>query len=278
MTYRIVADSGCDLRAYTSPLPTLTYTTVPLKIRVGQREFTDNAALDTRQMMDAMHNYNGPTSSACPSPEEWAVEFLKADCVLAITITSALSGSYNSALAARDMVLEEHPEKKIHVLDSLSAGGELVLIARRAARLLEEGVDFEEACRQAELYAQKYQLLFVLANFDNLVKNGRMNRLVGFMAGAMNMRAVGVASRKGTLEVLHKTRGQTRSLAFMLEEMDRRGFEGGEVVISHCFNEAGAQMLARGIQAKWPDSQVSILPTSGLCSYYAEEEGILLAF
>ena len=278
MTYRIVADSGCDLRAYTSCLPTLTYTTVPLKIRVGQREFTDNAALDTRQMMDAMHNYNGPTSSACPSPEEWAVEFLKADCVLAITITSALSGSYNSALAARDMVLEEHPEKKIHVLDSLSAGGELVLIARRAAQLLEEGVDFEEACRQAELYAQKYQLLFVLANFDNLVKNGRMNRLVGFMAGAMNMRAVGVASRKGTLEVLHKTRGQTRSLAFMLEEMDRRGFEGGEVVISHCFNEAGAQMLARGIQAKWPDSQVSILPTSGLCSYYAEEEGILLAF
>ena len=137
MTYRIVADSSCDLRSYDSPLETLTYATVPLKIRVGQREFTDNAALDTRQMMDAMHNYNGPTSSACPSPEEWAAEFLKADCVLAITITSSLSGSYNSALVARNMVLEEHPEKKIHVLDSLSAGGELVLIARKAASLLE---------------------------------------------------------------------------------------------------------------------------------------------
>ena len=278
MTYRIVADSSCDLRSYDSPLETLTYATVPLKIRVGQREFTDNAALDSRQMMDAMHNYNGPTSSACPSPEEWAAEFLKADCVLAITITSALSGSYNSALVARDMVLEEHPEKKIHVLDSLSAGGELVLIARKAASLLESGVDFEETCRQAELYAQKYQLLFVLANFDNLVKNGRMSRLVGFMAGAMNMRAVGIASRKGTLEMLHKTRGETRSLAFMLEEMDRRGFEGGPVVISHCYNENGAQMLARGIHAKWPESQVTILPTSGLCSYYAEEEGILMAF
>ena len=253
MTYRIVADSSCDLRSYDSPLETLTYATVPLKIRVGQREFTDNAALDTRQMMDAMHNYNGPTSSACPSPEEWAAEFLKADCVLAITITSSLSGSYNSALVARDMVLEEHPEKKIHVLDSLSAGGELVLIARKAASLLESGVDFEETCRQAELYAQKYQLLFVLANFDNLVKNGRMSRLVGFMAGAMNMRAVGIASHKGT-------------------------FEGGPVVISHCYNENGAQMLARGIHAKWPESQVTILPTSGLCSYYAEEEGILMAF
>ena len=78
---------------------------MPLKIRVGDREFVDNSALDVDAMMDAMHNYNGASTTACPSPEEWAEKFMQADNVLAITISSSLSGSYNSAMVAREMVL-----------------------------------------------------------------------------------------------------------------------------------------------------------------------------
>ena len=278
MTWKIVADSSCDLRSYTSPMAELSYATVPLKIRVGSREFVDNIALDTRAMMDAMHNHNGPTSSSCPSPEEWAAEFLTADCCIAVTITSNLSGSYNSAVVARDMVLEEHPEKKIYVVDSLSAGGELVLIVRKLAQLIEAGTGFEDICREIEQYADECHTVFALANFDNLVKNGRMSRLVGFVAGAMNMRAVGVASDHGTLEMRHKTRGETRALACILEEMDRYGFKGGPVVICHCFNENACKLLQNGILAKWPESDITILPTSGLCSYYAEEAGIIMGF
>lgn len=121
-------------------------------------------------------------------------------------------------------------------------------------------------------------LLFALANFDNLVKNGRMNRLVGFMAGKLNMRAVGIASDEGKISMVHKTRGEIKMLAFMMEEMDRRGFIGGPVVISHCNNSEGAHRLSAGIRAKWPDSKVTVLPCGGLTSFYAEEQGILLGF
>lgn len=278
MTWALVSDSTCEIRSIDHLAPHTAFYTVPLKIRMGEREYVDNAMLDTKAMLDAMANYNGPSSTACPAPEEWAEKFLLADQVFAITITSSLSGSYNSAMVARDMVLESHPEKKIYVMDSLSCGGELALILWHVNELIREGVPFEEVCAEAERYCSERTLLFALANFDNLVKNGRMNRLVGFMAGKLNMRAVGIASDEGKIAMVHKTRGEIKMLAFMMEEMDRRGFTGGPVVISHCNNSEGAHRLSAGIRAKWPDSKVTVLPCGGLTSFYAEEQGILLGF
>lgn len=279
MTWKIVADSSCELRHLEGLGPDLSFDTVPLKIRVGEREFVDNAALDTAVMMSAMGNYNGPATTACPSPEEWAEKYLQADQVIALTITSGLSGTYNSALVAKEMVLESHPEKKIYVLDTLSTGGQMVLDIWKARELIEAGLPFEQVCAELEIYNQQRGLLFALANFDNLVKNGRMSRLVGFMAGAMNMRAVGRASDAGKIELLHKTRGETRMLAYILESIDRSGYDGsGPVVISHCFNETAAHLLANGIHNKWPGARVEILPTGGLTSFYAENQGLIVGY
>ena len=216
MSWIIVSDSSCELRSLENPAPDLSFATVPLKIRVGDREFVDNSALDVDAMIDAMHNYNGASTTACPSPEEWAEKFMQADNVLAITISSNLSGSYNSAMVAREMVLESHPEKRIHVLDSLSTGGEMALAIWKANDLVASGLPFDEVVREWEIWFQDRQVLFALASFDNLVKNGRLSRLAGFMAGVMNMRAVGRGSEEGKLEMLHKTRGETRMLALLL--------------------------------------------------------------
>ena len=150
MTWALVSDSTCEIRSIDHLAPDTAFYTVPLKIRMGEREYVDNAMLDTKAMLDAMANYNGPSSTACPAPEEWAEKFLLADQVFAITITSSLSGSYNSAMVARDMVLESHPEKKIYVMDSLSCGGELALILWHVNELIREGVPFEEVCAEAE--------------------------------------------------------------------------------------------------------------------------------
>ncbi len=275
----IVADSSCELRQYQPKAPDTLFATVPLKIRVGEREFVDNSQLDTAVMMTAMHNYNGASTTACPSPEEWAEKFMLADNVLAVTLSSNLSGSYNSAMVARQMVLESHPEKQIYVLDSLSTGGEMALDIMAFDRLICEGKTVSEIADLAPGIALEHQVLFSLACFDNLVKNGRMNKLVGFVAGRMNMRAVGRGSESGKLDMLHKTRGETRMLALILEEMDKRGYVGQHpTVISHCNNEHAAKLLQNGIHAKWPNAHVMILPCSGLTSFYAEDQGIIVAF
>ena len=123
MDWMIVADSSCEIRELKNPAPGVSFAIAPFKIRVGEREYVDLPTLNVPQMLQAMNEYNGASTSACPSPEEWAEYFLQADQVFAFTISSNLSGSYNAAMAARDMVLEDHPEKKIFVLDTLSCSG-----------------------------------------------------------------------------------------------------------------------------------------------------------
>lgn len=277
-SWMIVSDSSCELRQLPQGLGEVPFATVPMKIRVSDREFADNAALDIPAMLKEMKLSSKPATTSCPSPEEWAEKFLMADNVVAICISSNLSGSYNSAMIAKEMVLENHPEKNIYVMDTLSTGGEMALAILKAARLIDSGLPFEQVVRELEVYCAPRQILFALSSFDNLVKNGRLNRVVGFIAGKMGMRIVGRGSDEGRLELLHNTRGETRTLAFILEEMDRRGYTGSQVVISHCQNPTAATMLRGGIEKKWPGAYVMILPCSGITSFYAQEGGLLVCY
>ena len=64
MTWALVSDSTCEIRSIDHLAPDTVFYTVPLKIRVGEREYVDNAMLDTEAMLEAMANYNGPSSTA----------------------------------------------------------------------------------------------------------------------------------------------------------------------------------------------------------------------
>ena len=106
MAWMIVSDSSCEIRELERPAAGVQFALVPFKIRIGEREYVDLPTLNVPHMLQAMTDYNGASTSACPSPEEWAEYFLQADNVIALTISSSLSGSYNAALSARTMVLE----------------------------------------------------------------------------------------------------------------------------------------------------------------------------
>lgn len=280
ITWKIAADSSCDLREGLEPFPGLSFAIVPLKIRVGVEEFTDDASLDLPAFKRALACFDGPTSSACPSPDEWAREFEEADCSVAVTMTSALSGTFNSAVVARRMVLEQHPEKKILVLDTKSTGGQMVLVIRKLRELITQGLSFEEVAREAVEYNRSLRLLFTLSSFDNLVRNGRMNKLVGMVASKLGIRIVAEASRKGTIEVLYKIRGQSRALDALAGEIKRQKPEmaGKEIVVSHCNNPLGVRYLRELLEKELPGVRVTVMETQGLTSYYAEETGIIVAY
>lgn len=278
MKWKIIADSGCDLRSLdTLPLDTA-YLSVPLTIHVGEREFVDDAQLDVNEMMTFMYEYNGKTSSACPSPEDYLKAYQGAENVLVVTITGGLSGSNSSAQVAKKMALEENPNAKIAIFDSLSAGGELVLIVQHMCELIKQGLDFEQVEAQTNAYMQRTGLLFCLENVDNLVKNGRLSKFVGKVVGLLNIRMVGKASDKGTLELLHKARGSKKALSAIWDELRKQGYAGGKVAISHCNNPEIAGQIAGKIHSEFPNADVQAYPTSGLCSFYAEQGGILMGF
>ena len=279
MAWMIVSDSSCEIRELENPAPGVQFALVPFKIRVGEREYVDLATLNTQQMLQAMTDYNGASTTACPSPEEWAEYFLQADNVFAFTISSNLSGSYNAAMAAREMVLEEHPEKKIFVLDTLSCSGALAGAAELANKLIGEDQAFDDICFALKKFADSTHILFALASFDNLSKNGRVNRVVGFIAGRLNMRVLGRRTPDGKIDFYFKTRGETRVLAKILEQMDEDKYDGVHpVLISECGNQNAAQLLHHGIETKWPGAPVKIVPCSGLCSFYAQDQGIIITY
>ena len=174
--------------------------------------------------------------------------------------------------------MEEHPNINVYVIDSLSAGGEIDLIVEELNRLIAKGLSFDEVVEAITDYQEKTKLLFVLARVDNLVKNGRLSKLVGKVVGLLNIRMVGKASDEGKLELLHKARGQKKAVQATVEEMFKEGYQGGKVMIAHANNEKACQQLSDKIKEKYPQADVRFIPASGLCSFYGEDGGILLGY
>ena len=276
--FRIIADSSCDLTGLDHISPDILFGRAPLRVIVDDMEYVDTYDLDTRAMMDAVYGFKGKTGSACPSPEEYAELCRDVDEAYIVTISSNLSGSYNSAVLARDLVLAEFPEKKIHVFDSLSAGPELSLIVEKIARLASSGLAFEDVVAQVQEYMTHTALLFQLNSLENLTKNGRVSKMAGMTAKLLGIRMIGIASAVGTVEPLHKSRGTEKTYSLVLQEMRERGFSGGRVVMGHAFQAAGAEMMRQMILKEFPTADITVMPLSGLCCYYAEEGGLLVGF
>lgn len=278
MKWKIIADSGCDYRSLDNLALDTEFVSVPLTIQVDETIYRDDAQLNIDQMMEEMYATTTASKSACPSPDDYMKAFDGADHIVVVTITGTLSGSYNSAEIAKKIYLEEHPDTRIHVIDSLSAGGEVDLLVRKLNHLVTEGFDFEQVVDGITVYQAKTKLLFVLAKVDNLVKNGRLSKLIGTVVGLLNIRMVGEASKTGTLELLQKARGQKKAIKAAFDELIKAGYAGGHITIAHRNNEKFIKQFSAMIREKFAQASIEVLPTSGLCSFYAEEGGLLMGY
>ncbi|MEG1684275.1 MAG: DegV family protein, partial [Oscillospiraceae bacterium] len=229
------------------------------------------------QLLRDMNAAKVATSTACPSPGDFARAFLKADCSVCITISGQLSGTYNAAVLARSMVLEEHPEKQICIIDSKGAAGSLVLIARRALQLIEAGGAFEDISAALREYQASLRVVFTLSDFGNLIKNGRMNAFVGSVLTSLGIHVIADATPQGTIHVAKKAKGEAKTAKIITRMMDEaKNVTGVPVTISHCENLAGAMRLKQQILAELPVADVTLLSCRGLCSFYAMEKGLIV--
>ena len=274
MNIKIVADSSANLRTNEDK----NLISVPLTLRTDEREFVDDAALNIEEMIDYLASYKGKSGSACPSSQDWIDAFGDADLIIAIAITSNLSGSFNSSRVAKEQYEEEYPDRKVFLIDSLSAGPELKLIVEKIQELNEQGLSFEEICEAVTEYQKKTHLVFMLKSLPNLANNGRVSPAVAKIAGLLNIHVVGIASEVGTLEQKEKARGEKKGIAAMKSIMEALNYVGGKIRIDHCFNLEGAQQLKDLMLATFPNADILIGENYGLCSFYAEKGGILVGF
>lgn len=271
---KIVADSSANVLE----LQNTAFAAAPLKVITNTREFVDDNALDVDEMVAWFDSYKGKSKTSCPNPSDWLKAFGDAHEVYCVTITSGLSGSFNAACIAKQMYEAENEGKRVCVIDSLSAGPELVLMIEKLEECIGKGLPFEEICREIEAYKEKTGLMFMLESLKNFAANGRVSPAVAKIAGVLGIRIVGKASDRGTLEPTNKCRGEAKSLSTILSNLKAAGLSKGKVRIAHCMNERAAQELKRMILSELPQVDLLIHRCRGLCSYYAETGGLLVGF
>lgn len=274
MKYKIVADTTANLFT----LQDIPFAYAPLKIITSEKEYIDTPDLDVSGMVDDLLKVKGKTGTSCPNVHEWLEAFGDAENVFAVTITSNLSGSYAAAVQAKEDYLSAHPDRNVCIVDSLSAGPEMAMLVEKLREDILAGLTFEEIEKNIFEYHKTTHLSFSLQSLVNLARNGRVSPAVAKVAGVLGIRVVGKASDVGTLEPLHKCRGEKRALETIFSDMKSMGFSGGKVRISHCFNPESAQQLKDMILAEYPDTNLEIVSCTALCSYYAEKGGLLVGF
>ena len=272
MSIKIVSDSSSNVFA----LEGANYCTVPMKVIAGDKEYVDTPALDVQGMVNDLKVHKGKSGSSCPNVGEWLDAFEGEDDIFALTISKNLSGSYNSALEAANEFQETHPDRKIFVFNTLTAGPEQIMLAEKIRDLINEGYDFETIKEKAQDYQNHTHIMFCLESLTNLARNGRVNPAVAKIAGVLGIRALGDA-KGGQIIPEHKIRGGKKATQKLVEMMEERGiYDGALVRIAHCFGLEQANALKDAVLVKYPNCRFIIEPTGALCSFYAEEGGLMI--
>lgn len=281
MKPRIISDSSCDLPKNFLEKDGIDFSVVPLKIIVGNHEFIDDETLNTKELIAAMKAEKTATSSSCPSPEDFAAELRKNKESYVITMTSGLSGTFNSARVAKNMVLEEDDSLKISLFDTHATSPVMILMVMKLRDLIKAGeLDFETASEKLAGYLETLNLRFLLQDLSNLVKSGRMNRVAGAVASVLSIMPIFRSDDKGEIQLVTKARGIKKalsSLANMVEDKVKIQPQF-PVVITHCNNLSQAEILKDLLEKRFDLKEIYIFPMHGLTTYYSNDKGLLMAF
>lgn len=277
MRYKIIGDSCLDLTKEMRKDPC--YSTIPLTLMVGERHFVDDETFDQKEFIKVVNEYPECPKSACPSPEMFKEAYCcEEENVFVITLSAALSGSYNSAVLAKSLYEEEYGKKNILVLDSKSASSGQLNIAMYIRELCDQGLEFDEICEKAAAYRDRMNTYFVLESLDTLKKNGRLTGLQAFFATKLNIKPV-MGADNGTIIKLDQARGIQKALQRMAEIAVKEAgtTKDKRLVIAHCNAPERAQFMKEKLCSMAEFKEVVITDTCGVSTVYASDGGVILA-
>lgn len=272
MKRKIVADSSCDIWE----LNGVDFAVAPMTISTDNKHYVDNQELDIRLMSEDLAKYKGVSHTACPSVGSWLDCYEGFDEIFVITLTGAMSGTYNSAMTAKGIYEEENENVKVHVFDSLSTGPEMRLLIEKLKEMIEEDLPFEEIVEKGQDYLNHTRLFFALKSLHNFAMNGRVSKAVASAIGVLNISIFATASEEGTIQQISKCRGEKKVVKSMIEHLENAGYHGGKVRISHADNLKLAHNVRDKILELYPHADIIVYPMGGLCTYYAEIGGLLV--
>lgn len=277
MDYRIIVDSCGELTEEMKESGI--YETAPLSMEVGGVTVIDDETFDQADFLRRAAASPECPKSSCPSPEKYMELYCcSAERVYAVTLSSELSGSYNSAELGKKLYEEEHGDKKIYVFNSRSASVGETLIAMKIRECEEKGMSFEEVVSTVDSYIEGQHTYFVLENLDTLRKNGRLTGIKSFVASALNIKPVMGSTPKGTICQLGQARGVKRALVKMADCIQKDAVDPSQKVlaVAHCNCPERAKEVKDLLLERLKVKSSFIVDTAGISTMYANDGGIIV--
>ncbi|MCR5254591.1 MAG: DegV family protein [Acetatifactor sp.] len=276
MSYKIVVDSCCEIPDELKNDERIEI--VPLTLSIGDYEVIDDADFDQKDFLHRVATSDEPARSACPSPEAYMKAYeTDADRVYVVTLSSHLSGSYNSAMVGEDMYKEAHGDKDIYVVDSETASGGETQIALKLMEYEEKGLSFKEVVAKIQEFRDKLHTYFVLNTLDSFIKNGRIGHVKGLVASTLNIKPL-LIGVKGMIEQRAQGIGMKKALAKMCEIIisEVKDCEERTLVITHCNCLERAEKVRDMILEKSKYAKCIIMDMRGVSTLYACDGGVIV--
>lgn len=279
MAIRLISDGGSDLPK--EILERYKISVVPLYIHFTNEEYRSD--LDATIFYEKLRGAKELPKTSSPSPYDFLQVFTNTmddEDLLVISISSAISSTYDHALRAKEMFLEEYPNRRIEIIDSRTASMGSGLLIYQAAKLIELGKSFQEVVHTMREKVKKTRTFFFLETLENVIKGGRLDRVKGTIANVLNIKLMMHASEEGKIDVLEKVRGTQNAIKRLIEQVGEYGkdFEEKILAVAHSNCEEKARQVIQKVMSKYPFAEVIFSNMGPVIGTYAGEGGVLLAY
>lgn len=271
---KVVIDSSCEITEEMTR--GINYSVVPFKITIDGEEYVDDDKLNLSSFLEIMKASKNAIRTACPAPNDFLNAY-EGDEVLVISITSELSGTYQSAIIAKEMYLKENPHARVHVFDTRSAVSGETGPFINIANMIRDNKSFDEIVESTEELIRRSSTVINLASLSNLAKNGRIPKIAGKLSRVLKIRAIAKAE-DGKIVPLSIERGLKKSIQAMVKkaiEISDKTLKS-VIVISQQNAIESAEEVKNLLLDYFPERLIEITGMKALSSTYAEEGGLVL--
>ena len=278
MDIKIVADSSCDLSQELKE--EMNIDIAPLTLILEGKEYVDNEELNISEYIENMAKCKTAPKTACPSPQDYIEKYKGEESVFVVPLSSKLSGSYNSAVLAKNLFLDEIGNKFIHVFDSVTASVGQTIISLKINELSKLNLGELEIVEKVNKYISEMKTFFLLESLDHLAKAGRLNPIIAKVANMLSIKPIMGSNDDGTIRMVEKTRGYKKAFKRFIDIIGEEGsnLEQKVLGIAHCNCLERALQFKEEVLKRYNFKDIVVVEMSGLSTTYADNGGLVIAF
>ncbi|MFS0675048.1 DegV family protein [Ornithinibacillus sp. 179-J 7C1 HS] len=281
MSIQLMTDGGADLPKELLEMADINV--ISLYLNFKDKQYKSGVELDLPSFFKKIEETKELPRSAAPSPNDFYEGYKKVDPskpILMISLSSGLSSTYENAVAGKNLLLEEEPDRKIEVINARTASAGQALLLFEAYQKIQENYSLDELVTHLNHKVKHTATLFVLKTLENLVLGGRIDKVKGTLAKTLNIKLLMKASDEGTIEVAEKVRGDKKSIRRFVDQIGEyaRTFEDKVLVMTHCNAAERAKSVLNEIKAKYKFKETYVTEMGPLISTYGGDGALVISF